>query len=134
MQDYNRQIIDEFRANEGKVGGRFEGRTMLLLTHTGRKSGQKRTNPLVYMAEGDRLIIFASKGGAPQNPDWYWNLMSNPEATVEVGTETFEVEAEEVKGEERDRLWRKNVEINPGFGDYEQATDRVIPVVALKRK
>jgi deazaflavin-dependent oxidoreductase (nitroreductase family) len=134
MQNYNNQIIEEFRANEGKVGGPFEGAPMILLTHKGAKSGETRTNPLVYMADGDRYIIFASKGGASTNPDWYHNLKANPDATAEVGTEKFDVTAAEVTGEERDRLWSRNVAERPTFGDYQTRTSRQIPVIALTRK
>ncbi len=134
IHDWNRNIINEFRANEGKVGGQFEGAPMVLLTHTGRKSGQQRTNPLVYMADGDRYLIFASKGGAPTDPDWFHNLKTNPDASVEIGTEKFDVTATEITGEERDRLWAKNVAQRPTFGEYEQKTTRKIPVVALTRK
>jgi len=132
--DYNRKIIEEFRANEGRVGGPFEGAPMILLTHKGRKSGEMRTNPLVYMQDGDRYLIFASKGGASTNPEWYLNLKANPDATAEIGTEKFDVTAQEVTGEERDRLWARNVAERPTFGDYEKRTTRVIPVVALTRK
>ncbi|HUF53579.1 MAG TPA: nitroreductase family deazaflavin-dependent oxidoreductase [Dehalococcoidia bacterium] len=131
MQDYNQKIIEEFRANEGKVGGPFEGATMLLLTHRGRKTGTERTNPLVTMPDGGRYIIFASKGGAPEDPDWYRNIKANSDVTVEVGTDKFEAKAEEVTGDERDRLWRKNVSERPTFGEYEERTDRVIPVIAI---
>lgn len=134
MNDWNSQIIEEFRANEGKVGGPFEGRTLLLLTTTGAKSGQQRTTPLVYLADGDRLMIFASKGGAPTNPDWYHNLVAHPDATVEVGTETFDVTASVLTGEERDRIYAKQAKLVPWFADYEKKTTRKIPVVALKRK
>lgn len=134
IHDWNRNIIEEFRANEGKVGGPFEGAPMVLLTHTGRKSGQQRTNPLVYMADGDRYLIFASKGGAPTDPDWFNNLKANPDASVEIGTEKFDVTATEITGEERDRLWARNVAQRPAFGEYEQKTTRKIPVVALTRK
>jgi deazaflavin-dependent oxidoreductase (nitroreductase family) len=134
MHDYNQSIIDEFRSNEGIVGGPFADQTVLLLTHTGRKSGQERTNPLVYLEDGDRFLIFASKGGAPTHPDWYRNLLANPEATIEVGTEKFTVVAEDLKGEERDRLYAKNAELRPGFAEYQRNTDRVIPVIALTRK
>src|SRR5690348_14317356 len=105
MSDWNNQIITEFRANEGKVGGPFKGAPLLLLTTTGAKSGQPRTSPLMYLPDGERMLIFASKGGAPTNPDWYHNLMAHPQATVEVGTETFNVTATPVTGEERDRLY-----------------------------
>ncbi|GLV59680.1 hypothetical protein KDH_65060 [Dictyobacter sp. S3.2.2.5] len=131
--DWNSQIINEFRSNGGKVGGPFEGAHMLLLTSTGAKSGQQRTTPLVYLPEGERMVIFASKAGAPTNPDWYHNLKANPEATVEVGTETVKVKATEVTGEERDRLYSTQSSINPGFAEYQQKTTRLIPVIALER-
>ena len=134
MTDYNKSIIDEFRANQGKVGGPFEGAPMVLLTHKGAKSGETRTNPLVYLADGDKYYIFASKGGASTNPDWYHNLKANPDATVEIGTEKFDVTAEEVTGEERDRIWKRNVSERPTFGEYEQRTSRTIPVIRLTRK
>lgn len=131
--DWNQQIINEFRANGGKVGGPFEGAYMLLLTSTGAKSGQPRTTPLVYLPDGKRMIIFASKAGAPTNPDWYHNLIANPEATIEVGTETLKVKATEVTGEERNNLYARQVSIAPGFGEYQQKTTRQIPVIALER-
>jgi len=134
LHDWNRSIIEEFRANEGRVGGQFEGATMLLLTHTGRKSGEKRTNPLVYFGEGDVMYIFGSKGGAPTNPDWYLNLLAHPDVSVEVGTETFDVTATEVTGPERDRIYAANAALRPGFATYQQNTTRKIPVIALRRK
>jgi deazaflavin-dependent oxidoreductase (nitroreductase family) len=134
VQDYNKKIIEEFRANEGRVGGPFEGAPMILLTHKGRKSGEVRTNPLVYMADGDRYIIFASKGGASTNPEWFLNIKANPDVTAEIGTEKFDATATEITGEERDKLWKRNVSERPTFGEYEQRTTRVIPVVALTRK
>lgn len=133
-QDRNRAIIDEFHANGGKVGGRFENQPLLLLTHTGAKTGRKRTNPLAYLLDGDRYVIFASKGGAPTDPDWYHNLVANPAASVEVGTETFDVEAEVAGSEERDRLWTELVRRHPGFGEYESKTSRTIPAIILRRK
>ncbi len=132
--DWNRPIIDEFRANGGKVGGRFANQPLLLLTHTGAKTGRVRTNPLAYLRDGDRYVVFASKAGAPTNPDWYHNLVANPAASIEVGTETFEVEAEGARDGERDRLWKELVERNPGFGEYETKTSRTIPVIILRRK
>jgi len=132
--DWNRRIIEEFRANKGKVGGPFEGAPLLLLTTTGAKSGQQRTTPLVYMADGDRMLIFASKAGAPTNPDWYHNLVAHPQVTVEVGTETLNVTAVVITGEERDRLYAKQAAINPGFAEYETKTTRKIPVIALERQ
>lgn len=129
--DFNQQIIDEFRANGGEVGGPFEGAPMLLLHHRGAQSGQERISPLVYLADGERYVVFASKGGAPTNPAWYHNLLAHPEVTIEVGTETIRVRAEEVKGEERDRLYAAQAARRSSFAEYEQKTDRVIPVVAL---
>jgi deazaflavin-dependent oxidoreductase (nitroreductase family) len=131
--NWNQRIIEEFRANGGKVGGQFEGAPLLLLTTTGRKSGQSYTNPMMYLAEGDRLMVFASKAGAPTNPDWYYNLVAHPRATVEVGTETFDVNAEVLTGEERDRIYQRQAELYPGFGEYQRNTTRTIPVVALTR-
>jgi deazaflavin-dependent oxidoreductase (nitroreductase family) len=130
-QDFNARIIEEFRANQGRVGGPFEGATLLLLHHVGAKSGKDRINPLVYNREGDHYIVFASKAGAPTNPDWYHNLKAHPNASIEVGTDTIDVVASEVSGEERDRLFRAQVERAPQFGEYESKTDRVIPVVLL---
>jgi deazaflavin-dependent oxidoreductase (nitroreductase family) len=134
VNDYNRQIIEEFRANEGKVGGPFEGATLLLLTHKGAKTGTGRTNPLAYIEEGGRYFVFGSKGGASTNPDWYHNLRANPNATVEIGTEKFDVTAEVLTGEERDRIWARNVRERPTFGEYEKRTSRKIPVIALTRR
>jgi deazaflavin-dependent oxidoreductase (nitroreductase family) len=131
--DWNTKIIEEFRANEGRVGGPFEGAPLLLLHTTGAKSGAERVHPVMYQADGDRLAVFASKAGAPTNPDWYHNLRANPTATVEVGTETFTVAAREAEGEERDRIWTRQKELVPGFADYEQKTTRQIPVVLLER-
>ncbi|WP_037369452.1 nitroreductase family deazaflavin-dependent oxidoreductase [Amycolatopsis orientalis] len=134
MSDWNQQIIDEFRANAGKVGGMFEGRNMLLLTHTGAKSGKQRVNPLVYTTDGDRIVIAASKGGADTNPDWYHNLVANPSVTVEIGTDKFPATAKLVSDRaERDRLYAKMVEHAEGFAEYEKKTERVIPVFVLER-
>jgi deazaflavin-dependent oxidoreductase (nitroreductase family) len=134
MSDFNRKVIDEFRANEGKVGGPFEGAPVLLLTSTGAKSGERRTTPVVYQPDGDRMVIFASKAGAPENPAWFHNLRANPTASVEVGNDTVEVEAVVTDGEERERLFSKQKELMPQFADYEQKTTRQIPVVALQPK
>ena len=131
--DWNSSIIKEFHDNGGKVGGPFEGRTLLLLHSKGARSGQTRINPLAYVAEGDRFIVFASKAGAPTNPDWYHNLIANPEVTIEVGAETLPARATILEGEERDRMWARVVELMPGFGDYEKKTDRTIPAIALER-
>jgi deazaflavin-dependent oxidoreductase (nitroreductase family) len=134
INDFNQKIIDEFRANEGKVGGMFEGAPVLLLTSTGAKSGERRTTPVVYRPDGERMVIFASKAGAPENPAWFHNLRANPTATVEVGTDTIEVEAIVTDGEERERLFSKQKQLMPQFADYEQKTTRQVPVVALSPK
>jgi deazaflavin-dependent oxidoreductase (nitroreductase family) len=132
--DFNAQIIAEFRANDGKVGGQFEGAPLLLLHTTGARSGQERVHPVVYLADGDRLYVFASKAGAPTNPDWYHNLVANPDVTLEVGSETFPARATPLEGEERDRVFRRQADRMPGFAEYEQkAQGRVIPVIALER-
>jgi deazaflavin-dependent oxidoreductase (nitroreductase family) len=130
--DWNTQIIDEFRANDGKVGGPFAGAPLLILHSTGAKSGQERVSPLMYRPEGDDLVIFASKGGAPTHPDWLYNLRANPEATVEVGSDTKKVVAREAEGDERERIWDAHKKAFPGFQEYEDKTDRVIPVVILE--
>ncbi len=133
MTDFNQQIIEEFRANGGRLGGGFAGAPILLLHTTGAKSGKERVNPLVYQADGDRLVVFASKAGAPTNPDWFHNLKANPAVTAEVGTETIAFTARVAEGEEHDRLWAHQKELMPGFADYEQTAGRVIPVVVLER-
>lgn len=129
--DFNAQIIKEFRANEGRVAGPFDGTTLLLLHHIGAKSGASRVNPLAYMADGGRYVIFASKAGAPTNPDWYHNLKAHPDARIEVGTETIDVVASEAAGEERERLFRAQAERSPQFADYQRKTARAIPVIVL---
>ena len=134
MKTFNETIIEGFRANGGKVGGQFEGAPMLLLTTTGAKTGRRLTSPLVYARDGDRLLVFASNAGAPTNPAWYHNLVANPTATVEVGTEMFEARATVVTGAERDRLYAEQASRMPGFATYQQNTTRVIPVVALERQ
>ncbi len=134
MHDFNTAVIDEFRANEGKVGGQFEGSPILLLTTSGARSGARRTNPVMYQAEGDRLYVFASKAGAPTNPDWFHNVVAHPDVSVEVGTETLDARASVLDGEERDRVFAEQVRRYPGFGEYQANTDRVIPVVALDRR
>ncbi len=133
MSDFNQQVIAEFRANGGKVGGPFEGAPMLLLTTTGAKSGQPRIAPLVHSVDGDRYVVIASKGGAPTNPDWFHNLVANPAVTVEVGTEKFAATALVPEGPERDRLFDAQAAIMPGFREYQNNTDRTIPVVVLER-
>lgn len=129
--DFNAQIIEEFHANEGRVGGMFEGMPLLLLHHTGAKSGKSRINPLAYQSDEGRYVIFASKGGAPTNPDWYHNLKAHPDVTIEVGTDTLDVVASEATGEERERLFRAQAKRVPQFGEYEKKTARVIPVIVL---
>jgi deazaflavin-dependent oxidoreductase (nitroreductase family) len=131
--DWNQGIIDEFRANHGEVGGQFAGAPLLLLTSTGAKSGKSRTNPMMYLPDGDRMLVFASKAGAPTNPDWYHNLVANPTVTVEVGTDTFQATATSLEGAERDSVYAKQAELYPGFAEYQEKTTRVIPVVALVR-
>jgi deazaflavin-dependent oxidoreductase (nitroreductase family) len=133
VSDWNAKIIDEFRANEGKVGGMFEGSPMLILHTIGARTGNERVTPLVYQADGERVVIFASKGGAPENPAWFHNLVAHPDVTVEIGTETVPVRARVAEGDERERLWARQKELMPGFGDYEAKTTRQIPVVVLDR-
>ena len=132
--EWNRRIIEEFRANGGKVGGMWEGRPLLVLTTTGAKSGQPRAHPMMYQRDGDRLLVFASKGGAPTSPDWYHNLVVHPEVTVEVGNETYPATATVISGEERDRLYARWAQLYPQFGDYQARTTRKIPVIALERR
>lgn len=133
MSDYNAQIIDEFRGSGGKVGGRWEGRNLLLLTTTGRKSGRAHTTPMVYTVDGDRLLVYASKGGAPKHPDWYLNLVADPHVVVEAGADRYEAIATPLAGEERDRQFLLQAERVPAFAEYQAQTERVIPVVALRR-
>ena len=127
----NQRIIDEFRANDGKVGGYFEGKTLLLLHTTGAKSGKERVNPVAYVRDNDQYVVIASKGGAPTNPDWYYNILAHPRLTVEVGKETLRVDAKVAEEPERTRLYDKMVEMMPGFDDYRRRTERKIPVIAL---
>jgi deazaflavin-dependent oxidoreductase (nitroreductase family) len=131
-EDWNSNIIQEFRTNEGKVGGPFDGAPLLLLHTTGARSGEERVNPMMYLADGDRLVVFASKGGAPTNPDWYHNLVANPEVEIEVGTERRKVRARVAEGEERDRLYAEQSRRYPQFAKYQEGTDRTIPVVVLE--
>jgi deazaflavin-dependent oxidoreductase (nitroreductase family) len=133
MSDFNENVINEFRANGGKVGGPFEGASMMLLTTTGAKSGQARTRPVVYTKDGERFVIIASKAGAPTNPDWFHNLVANPEVTLEVGVETFPARATVTSGEERTRLYDAQAALMPRFAEYAQQTTREIPVVVLER-
>jgi deazaflavin-dependent oxidoreductase (nitroreductase family) len=133
MSDWNKQIIEEFHANEGRVGGYFANSTLLLLHTTGAKSGKERVNPLVTLEDGNRLIVTASKGGAPTNPDWYYNIVANPLVSVEYGTETFQARATIAAEPERTELFAKIVAKNPGFAEYQEKTSRTIPVVILDR-
>ena len=132
--DWNRKMIDEFRANGGKVGGMWEGRPLLLLTTTGARSSQRHTTPAMYLRDSDRLLIFATKGGAPSHPDWYHNLVAHPEVTVEVGTETYETTAIVTQGAERQQLWTWIIEQYSFFADHQTKTTRQIPVIALSRR
>jgi deazaflavin-dependent oxidoreductase (nitroreductase family) len=131
FNDFNRKVIDEFRANGGHVGGPFEGSPMVLLHTTGAKSGKERINPLMYLRDGDRILVFASKGGAPTHPDWYRNLVANPSVTIEVGEETTPGVATVLTGEERDRLYAEQARRRPQFAEYQKKTNRTIPVVAI---
>lgn len=133
MSDWNKQIIAEFRANDGKVGGPFEDMTLLLLHTTGAKSGKERINPLATIKDGDRWVIIASKGGAPSNPDWYYNVVANPLVGVEYGTEEFEARATVTEEPERTQLYSKVAALYPAFAGYTERTDRVIPVITLER-
>jgi deazaflavin-dependent oxidoreductase (nitroreductase family) len=129
----NKKIIDEFRANDGKVGGPFAGKTLLLLHTKGLKSQQERINPVAFIRDGDRLVVIASKGGAPTHPDWYYNIIANPLVTVEFGTELLQAHATVSEEPERTRLYNQMVEMMPGFDDYRRKTTRVIPVIVLTR-
>lgn len=135
MNDWNTKIIAEFRANAGVVGPPFEGAPMVLVHHTGAKTGTERVTPLVYQPVGDDWAIFGSKAGATTNPDWFHNLVANPETTIEVGAETVPVTATVLDGAQRDEIWAKQKELMPGFAEYEAtAGGRVIPVVLLTRR
>lgn len=131
--NWNQAIINEFRANSGNVGGQFAGKPLLLLHTVGAKSGQERINPVACVADGERLVIFASKAGAPTNPDWYHNILAHPLVTVEFGTEQFQAQASIASEPERTRLYHQMVAIMPGFAEYQQKTTRVIPVITLTR-
>jgi deazaflavin-dependent oxidoreductase (nitroreductase family) len=131
VNDFNQNLIAEFRANQGVVGGPFEGANVVLLHSTGAKTGRARVNPLVYRREGGDFAIFASKGGAPTNPDWYHNLLANPRTQIEVGTETIDVVARVATGDERERIWEAQKRDAPAFAGYEERTARAIPVVIL---
>ena len=133
-KDWNTQVIAEFRKNHGKVGGIFEGAPILLIHSTGARTGKLHVHPVMYLQDDKRLLVFASKGGADTNPDWYHNLKAHPDTQVEVGDKTLNVRAEEIKGSERDRLYAKQVSLYPQFGEYQRKTKRVIPVVAFNPK
>ena len=133
MSDFNLKIIEEFRSHGGKLAGPFEGAPMLLLHSKGARSGTERVNPVMYRQVGDALAVFGSKGGAPTNPDWYYNLLAHPETTVEVGTETIQVVARVPGSDERQPIWEDQKRDYPGFADYERQTTRQIPVVILER-
>jgi deazaflavin-dependent oxidoreductase (nitroreductase family) len=130
--DWNSKIIEEFRANSGRVGGPFEGGTLLLLHTTGARSGQERVNPVAYQKVDQGYAVFASKAGAPTNPDWYHNLVAHPDVEAEIGDQTVRLTARVAEGQERDRIWTRQKETNPGFAEYEQKTTRQIPVVILE--
>ena len=130
---YNDAVVDEFRHNGGQVTGMFAGAPLVLLTTTGAKSGTRRTTPVVYTRDGDRIVVIASKGGAPTSPDWYHNLVANPDVTVELADEKFEARAVVAKGEERERLYRAQADLMPNFDEYQKKTKREIPVVLLER-
>jgi deazaflavin-dependent oxidoreductase (nitroreductase family) len=134
VNDWNATVIAEFRSNQGKVGGQFEGAPVLLLHTKGAKSGQERINPMMYLDYEGKRYIFASYAGAPTHPDWYHNLVANPEVTVEVGTETFAATATPVSLDERDRVYPVQAELFPNFAEYETKTTRKIPVVVLERR
>ena len=133
FNEFNRGVVDEFRSNEGKVGGMFAGAPMILVTHRGAKSGKEYTSPLVFSRDGDTYVIIASKGGAPEDPQWYRNLVANPDVTVEVGTEQFAARARVAQGAERDRLFRAQADLMPNFDEYATKTTRTIPVVVLEK-
>ncbi|HVN27660.1 MAG TPA: nitroreductase family deazaflavin-dependent oxidoreductase [Candidatus Binataceae bacterium] len=133
IDEFNKSVIEEFRANEGRVGGAMEGMPVLLLTMTGAKSGRTLVRPVCYSRDGERLVIIASYGGAPHNPPWYHNLLANPTVTVEVGTEKFTAKATQVHDDERTRLFNATAKEMPLFADYQKKTKREIPVLTLTR-
>jgi deazaflavin-dependent oxidoreductase (nitroreductase family) len=133
VSDYNTKIIEEFRANAGRLGGDWEGRDLLILTTTGRKSGRPHTVPMVFTRDGERLLVYASKAGAPTHPDWYLNLVADSHVVVEAGQDRYDAIATPLEGEERDREFAAQAARVPVFADYAKKTDRVIPVVALTR-
>jgi deazaflavin-dependent oxidoreductase (nitroreductase family) len=134
LSDWNEGIISEFRKNRGKVGGMFEGSPLLLINHTGRRTRKIRINPVMYLKDGDRYLVFASKGGADTHPDWYHNLKAHPDVQIEVGDQKIEVHAEEIKGAERDKIYTKQASIYPQFAQYQKKTKRIIPIIAFTPK
>jgi len=132
MADWNSKIIEEFRANEGKVGDPFDGALLLLLHTVGARTGQPRVNPMMYQPVPGGYAVFATKGGAPTNPDWYHNLLAHPDVAAEIGTTTVKLRARVAEGAERDQIWAAQKAANPGFADYEEKTARQIPVVILE--
>lgn len=138
VNDWNQQIIAEFRAHDGRVGGNFEGAPLVLVHHRGRRSGQEYVSPVMYLpdeTDGDVVYVFASKAGAPTNPDWYYNLTASGEGSVERGTERYPVRVREVEGEDRDRIYDEQARRYPGFAEYAEKTAgvRTIPVLELRR-
>ncbi|MBJ7337055.1 nitroreductase/quinone reductase family protein [Mycolicibacterium sp.] len=129
----NRKVIAEFRETGGTAGGMFEGKPLVLVHHVGAKSGVERIAPLVPLLDGDRIFIFASKGGADTNPDWYHNLVANPQTTVELGSETLAVTARVLTGGERDDVYAQQSKVEPQFAEYQRKTTRLIPVLELER-
>jgi len=134
FDEMNRKVIEEFRANGGKVGGMFEGSPLVLVHHTGARTGRQRVTPLVPLLVDGRIFVFGSKGGSPEHPAWYHNLVANPETTVELGTETFPAVAHVLTGAERDEIYAKQAAVAPQFAEYERRTARTIPVVELRRR
>jgi deazaflavin-dependent oxidoreductase (nitroreductase family) len=131
--DFNAQNIEEFRANHGRVSGPFEGAPLVILHTVGARSGEPRTNIMMYLADGDRYLLFASNAGADTHPAWYFNVRANPRVRIEVGDDVFDAQATELTGAERDEKYAEQARRYPGFADYEQKTSRIIPVVALAR-
>jgi deazaflavin-dependent oxidoreductase (nitroreductase family) len=132
--DYNAQNIAEFRKNHGKVGGYFEGAPLLLLNTIGRRSNRLHVCPVMYLKDGERFLVFASKGGADKHPDWYFNLKAHPDFQIEIGDERIDIHADEVTGGERDALYNRQAALYPRFGDYQRKTKRIIPVIALSKR
>jgi deazaflavin-dependent oxidoreductase (nitroreductase family) len=131
--EFNERTIKEFRGNHGRVGGGFEGAPLVLLHTTGARTGEPRVNPMMYLQDGERYLVFASKAGADTNPDWYYNLKAHPEIQIEIGDETFDVHAEELYGPEREAFFERQAALFPGFAGYQHQTSRTIPVVALSK-